>query len=216
MPTKEKLENEKMGINSVEKKEKKDNIENKDNNVNNASNVSNASNEANIKNNKNIVKTVIKAVSTITEVIIWIMILFVLVLLLFAGISNKKDIGGYRIYLIMSGSMEPTIHVKQAIITKQIDEPKVGDIIAFGENEVITVHRIINVYTEGDVKQYKTKGDNNNTEDSGLVQKEHIKGVVKYRLPVLGEVILFLQSHLIVLILAIGILIIIILIRRLI
>ena len=160
--------------------------------------------------------SVFKILNTTVQTIIWIMITILLILLILATTSKKTDIFGYRLYVIMSGSMEPTIHVKQAIITKEIDNPQVGDAIAFGEGDFITVHRIIKEYTEGDSKLYQTKGDNNNTEDKELVKQSQIKGKVKWILPGVGETILFLQNHLVFLIIAIGVLLIILLIRRLI
>ena len=158
----------------------------------------------------------LKVVRVTIETIIWSLIVILAVLLVMTTASRKTDIFGYRLYVILSGSMEPTIHVKQAIVTKQIDDPQVGDIIAFGKDDFITVHRVIKVYTEGDAKLYQTKGDNNNAEDNELVRKEYIKGKVQYILPGVGEAVLYLQKHIIVLILAIGVLIMIIIIRRLI
>lgn len=159
---------------------------------------------------------ILKAISIATKIVLWALIVITLTLLLITVASRKTDILGYRMYIIMSGSMEPTIHVKDAIITKQIDEPQNGDIIAFENGNMITVHRIIKVYTEGDNRLYQTKGDNNNADDPGLVQKTQVKGKVKYVLPFVGRAVLFLQSHFIVLILAIGIIVIIIIARRLI
>jgi len=159
---------------------------------------------------------ILKAISIATKTVLWALIVITLTLLLITVASRKTDILGYRMYIIMSGSMEPTIHVKDAIITKQIDEPQNGDIIAFENGNMITVHRIIKVYTEGDNRLYQTKGDNNNADDPGLVQKTQVKGKVKYVLPFVGRTVLFLQSHFIVLILAIGIIVIIIIARRLI
>lgn len=159
---------------------------------------------------------ILKAISLATKIILWSLIVITLSLLLITVASRKTDILGYRLYIIMSGSMEPTIHVKDAIITKQIDEPQNGDIIAFENGDMITVHRIIKVYTEGDNRLYQTKGDNNNADDPGLVQKTQVKGKVKVVLPFVGRTVLFLQSHFIVLILAIGIITIIIIARRLI
>lgn len=159
---------------------------------------------------------ILKAISIATKTVLWALIVITLTLLLITVASRKTDILGYRMYIIMSGSMEPTIHVKDAIITKQIDEPQNGDIIAFENGNMITVHRIIKVYTEGDNRLYQTKGDNNNADDPGLVQKTQVKGKVKYVVPFVGRTVLFLQSHFIVLILAIGIIVIIIIARRLI
>lgn len=158
----------------------------------------------------------LKTIKTILQALIWVIIAILLIIIILATTSKKTDIFGYRIYVILTGSMEPTIHVKQAIITQETDNPQVGDIIAFGEDDFIIVHRIVKEYTEGNNKQYQTKGDNNNTEDKGLVQQSQIKGKVKYILPGVGEAILFIQSHIYLLIIAIGVSVIVILVRRLI
>ena len=157
-----------------------------------------------------------KVLNTITETIIWVLISILVCLLVLSTVSKKTDVLGYRLYVIMSGSMEPTIMTKQAVITKEIDEPQVNDVIAFGKDDFITVHRVIKEYTEGGNKLYQTKGDNNNTEDKELVSKDIVKGKVVAVLPFVGETILFLQSHLILLVIAIGVIIMIIVVRRLI
>lgn len=167
------------------------------------------------QNKKEKVLTPFKIIGKAINIVIWVLIVLALAVLIFTVASHKTEVFGYRMYIIMSGSMEPQINIKDAIITKQEAEPKVGDIIAFENGSAITVHRITKVYTEGDNRLYQTKGDNNNAEDQGLVQKSQVKGTVKVILPVVGQTVYFLQSHFIVLILAIGIIIIFILVRRL-
>ena len=66
----------------------------------------------------------LKIISKITTAIIWIFLFIAMGILLLTVASQKTDIFGYRIYTIMSGSMEPTIHVKDAILTQKIEEPK--------------------------------------------------------------------------------------------
>ena len=172
--------------------------------------------ENEIKKQENAKKTIWKTASKIVQIIAWIIIFILLAILLLTVASKRTDIFGYRIYTIMSGSMEPTIHVKDAIITKQTDEVKEGDIIAFENGNIVTVHRVIKVYTEENTKLYKTKGDNNNTEDPGLVQKQQVKGKVILKLTILGNLILFIQTHFVIFVITVGIIIMIILIRRLI
>lgn len=157
----------------------------------------------------------LKIISTAFNIVVWTLIVITLAILLLTVASRKTDVFGYRLYLIMSGSMEPVIHVKDAIVTKEIDEPQVGDVIAFENGDMITVHRIIKVYTEGDNRLYQTKGDNNNSEDPGLVQKSQVKGKVVCTMTALGNIIYYIQTHFVVMIIAIGIVIMIILVRRL-
>lgn len=151
----------------------------------------------------------LKILGKIVSAILWIVVILALAVLIMTVTSKKTSIFGYRMYLIMSGSMEPTIHVRDAIITKEIDTPQTGDIIAFENGGIITVHRIIQEYTEGDNKLYQTKGDNNSGIDSGLVQKSQVKGKVICNMPLLGRIVLYLQSHVEILFLLIGVIIII-------
>lgn len=151
----------------------------------------------------------LKILGKIVSAILWIVVILALAVLIMTVTSKRTSIFGYRMYLIMSGSMEPTIHVRDAIITKEIDTPQTGDIIAFENGGIITVHRIIQEYTEGDNKLYQTKGDNNSGIDSGLVQKSQVKGKVICNMPLLGRTVLYLQSHVEILFLLIGVIIII-------
>ena len=95
-------------------------------------------------------------------------------------VYQKFDIFGFRLYQIMSGSMEPTIHVGDAVITKEVPELNEGDILAYENGQSITVHRVIKVYTEGDKRMYEAQGDNNNAPDQGLIMPEQVKGKVVF------------------------------------
>lgn len=207
-------------IKKEEKKEEKieEKIEetNENDSTNKAEKVKNTSEQIKQPENKS-KKNPLKIISKITSAIIWIVLFLAMGVLLLTVASQKTDVFGYRLYLIMSGSMEPTIHVKDAIITQKVEEPKNGDVIAFQNGSSITVHRIIEVYTEENKPVfYKTKGDANNSEDEGFVQKAQIQGKVVFRSSAIGNTILFLQSHFIVLIIAVGVLVMIIIVRRMI
>lgn len=181
--------------------------------------VKNVENKADSKENEENNKTkkrnpIISAISITFRTVVWVALITAMLVLIATVVSRKTDVFGYRIYLIMSGSMEPTIHVKDAVITKQENEPKQGDVIAFEDGNIITVHRIVKVYTEGEKRLYQTKGDANNMIDQGLVQKTQVKGKVVFNSSIIGNTVFFLQHNFIVLILAIGIILIIIIIRR--
>lgn len=165
------------------------------------------------KNQKN---SILKTLEIIGKTLGIAIIIFAVAILIRALVLKKYDVFGYRFYLIMSGSMEPTINVGDAVITKEISEPQVGDVIAFEVSNSTTVHRIIKTYTEENNKLYQTKGDNNNTEDKGLLNKQQIKGKVVLKLPKVGDAILFLQKYIvIILVFIVAITIIITLVRRL-
>lgn len=109
------------------------------------------------------------------------------------GISKQPLFGAY---VIISPSMVPTIKVYDAIIIKRAEpeELEVGDIITFLSNDArysgLTItHRIVGIEKSktGEV-YFRTKGDNNNTEDSSLVKGEDINGKVIFKIPKIGYI----------------------------
>jgi len=97
--------------------------------------------------------------------------------------------------IVMSGSMDPTIQVNDLVFTKEVkfDSLKVGDIIAFqslGAPTVVT-HRIYAIRDDGSLT---TKGDWNNTPDKDPVWPGQLVGLYFHRFPGVGEIALFLQQ----------------------
>lgn len=179
-------------------------------------NMDNANEEINNNSESTETKKSKNIFGIIGKIFLWLIVILCIAILTRVFIFKKYDVFGYRFYLIMSGSMEPTINVNDGVITKDTKDLKEGDIIAFSEGNITTVHRIIKVYTEDGNKMYRTKGDNNNVADNGLVKQNKVKGVVVCRIPKIGKAVRFLQKNIIILVFAIAILIIAILIRRLI
>ncbi len=104
---------------------------------------------------------------------------------------------GYKIVIIQSGSMEPVIKTGGMVLIKKSNTYNKGDIITFIKNRKETItHRI--VYSlknnRGEIT-YKTKGDNNNTEDLGLVPKQNVLGKVLLTIPYIGWGIQFLKTR---------------------
>lgn len=183
--------------------EKQDVKENKDDNVSQSNNTKKR-------------KGVFSIVGKVIEALIWIIIIFFLGILIVTTVSSKTEVFGYRMYVIMSGSMDPTIKINDMIITKKNNNVQVGDIIAFSEGNYVTVHRIIKVVSDDNEKVYETKGDANNAADKSPVKDSMINGTVKYVFHGVGKLILFLQSHLILLVLLNGVMIVLIIVRRMI
>lgn len=153
----------------------------------------------------------------IVKTFIWAMLIIVISIAIRALVFKKYDVLGYRAFIVMSGSMESTINTTDIVITKQQqDNFKIGDIIAFQDNSVVTVHRIVDISTNGEEVLYETKGDNNNTADQKKVKSSEIKGKVVYRISKMGKVILFIHSHILIFIFIIVLIIIGIIVRRLI
>lgn len=171
---------------------------------------------AETQNNKKSTSKFRKILDVISKAILFVLIAIMIVIIIRALAFKKTDIFGYKFYVIKSGSMEPTIQIQDAVITKETDDIKEGDIIAFNNSNSIVVHRVVGVDTQNDKTIYTTKGDNNNAIDEDNIGISNIEGRVVMTVPKIGKAIMFLRSHFIILIYIIAIIIIITLIRRLI
>ncbi len=137
------------------------------------------------------------AARTIINSITWFLILIVLVLaILLAGVRLL----GYGVYTVLSGSMEPDIHVGALVYVKevpisQMHTLKVGDDITFmaGEDTVVT-HRIVDIDFDDGVYRFFTKGTNNVTPDTTPVHQNNVIGKVNFTVPYLGYIANFIQN----------------------
>lgn len=97
-------------------------------------------------------------------------------------------------YVVLSGSMEPTIDTGSlCFINKHTDikNIKEKDIIAFKLNDgTLVTHRAVEITSSGIV----TKGDNNDVIDSNKVQKVNYFGKNMFWIPKLGYVVKAFQS----------------------
>lgn len=103
---------------------------------------------------------------------------------------------GYKPFIVLSGSMEPKILPGDLIITKNIDPEnvKVGDVITFRTDKTTAVsHRVTGILTEGGLT-FLTKGDANIGADAGAVLPESIEGKYILRIGGVGNLALFLQT----------------------
>lgn len=117
-----------------------------------------------------------------------VIVLAVVVIALAIKILNGQDasIFGFKMYHILTGSMEPTIRTGSDVVVKSVDPDtlEVGDIISFVSRDDaiygnINTHRIIGIETdESGNRVFVTKGDANNAIDTIKVRGEDIKGKV--------------------------------------
>ena len=97
-------------------------------------------------------------------------------------------------YVVLSGSMEPTIDTGSlCFINKHadIDSVKKDDIIAFKLRDgTLVTHRAVEITEDGIV----TKGDNNDDVDSNKVKKENFVGKNLFWIPKAGYLVKAFQS----------------------
>lgn len=104
---------------------------------------------------------------------------------------------GYKPMIVLSGSMETSIYTGDLVFVKEVDPNvlKSNDIIAFrNETNTVTTHRIIEVVTENGEKKFRTKGDNNDSEDNNLVETSQVEGIYAFKISKLGNFLMFLQQ----------------------
>ncbi len=149
------------------------------------------------KENKRMHK-ISKIISIILSFIL-IPIIFLNLILIIKSWMNPKEIPdffGYKSFVIVSGSMEPTIMTEDAILVKEVpqNEIKINDIISFSQGGTIVTHRVIGILEENGTKRYRTKGDNNNTEDREKISYEQIEGKFLFKMNQFGIIIKILKS----------------------
>ena len=110
------------------------------------------------------------------------------------GIFLALYLFGIVPYVILSGSMEPTIKTGSlCFINKKVDiqEIKKKDIIAFKfDDGTLVTHRVNKITEDGII----TKGDNNKKVDNGLVTASNYVGKNIFWIPKVGYAVMAFQS----------------------
>ena len=98
----------------------------------------------------------------------------------------------YKVYVLHTGSMTPTIPSKSAVI---VDEGHyhVGQVVTFTEDGETVTHRLISINAAGLIT---TKGDANATADPWHPPKSQIIGGVVTTMPEVGYWLVYLKSPL--------------------
>ena len=105
--------------------------------------------------------------------------------------------GNYRVLTVLSGSMEPAIHVGSIVAIRPAKDYKIGDVITFGEigqAKVPITHRINDIKIEGGQPVYITKGDANNAPDTDEAPYSSVDGKMLFSVPLLGYALSFLKK----------------------
>lgn len=139
-----------------------------------------------------------RTISVILYIILIPMIIFNFTLIIKSFLNPNKtpDFFGFKSFVIVSGSMEPTLKKQDAILVKEVpeEEIKVNDILSFTTKGTNVTHRVIAITEEDGNKKYTTKGDNNNTEDKEKITYQQIEGKYQFKISQFGIVIQILKS----------------------
>jgi signal peptidase len=105
--------------------------------------------------------------------------------------------GNYKVKIVQSGSMEPSIKTGSIVVIRPETSYAVGDVVTFGRDtkvDVPTTHRIIEMRTESGQYVFKTKGDANKDADVAEVRQPEIIGKVLLDVPYLGFLLDFAKK----------------------
>ena len=123
--------------------------------------------------------------------------ILIMILIVIAVLLVGPRVVGYQGYAVVSGSMEPNIHVGSIVYDKEavFDEIEEGNVITYTiSGDTLVTHRVISVNTEEET--VITKGDANDTEDANPVSKDQIVGTVVYCMPYLGYLAIYAHTKL--------------------
>lgn len=145
-------------------------------------------------------------VLTVIGVILCVILLPVLIMNItliaksYINTDEVPSLGGYCPLIVLTESMHPEIKAGDLIICQTIDadDVKKGDVIAFfdpaSNGSSVVTHRVLEVVEKNGKLSFRTRGDNNNTDDRLPVPAENLVGVYKSRIPGAGNVAMFMQS----------------------
>lgn len=134
-----------------------------------------------------------QTIKKVWGIVSWVLVCVVVLAAVFLMGSRLL---GYRVFNIVSGSMEPVYRVGDLIYVQEVDPNTIqpGDVITFVLNEdlVVATHRVVRI--DAEKQRFYTKGDANETEDGGSVHFKNLIGVPRFNIPGLGHVSDFIQK----------------------
>lgn len=110
--------------------------------------------------------------------------------------DQVPDFMGYKPFIVLSGSMEPSIMTGDMVLVKITDAENLqkGDVIAFKSGTAVVTHRIIDVKTENGEVRYVTQGDANDSPDQTTVKPSDVEGIYRTRIAGAGNIAMFMQT----------------------
>lgn len=150
-----------------------------------------------------------KKKNKIFTIIVWCVFGMIVLPLLIGSLSiaiqnntNKKtvpNIFGYMPMIITNGSMEPVIKVGDIIFSKACDVKSINDddIISYWDptnsNKIIT-HKVDSINEKDGKRYFTTYGVFTGSLDTSVVPEENVLGVYIFKIPVIGNLMLFAQT----------------------
>lgn len=134
-----------------------------------------------------------KVLKIIGQFILCLILIFFILLNIFS--MNNKSLFGFRIYRVISGSMQPALQIGDVIIVKKSNNYSERDIITYSNGLTTITHRIIAINND----EVITKGDANEVDDKPI-NKEQIVGKFFFRISNFSQFSIILSKNVIYLI----------------
>ena len=116
-----------------------------------------------------------KVLKTLGQVVLFVILIFFILLNILS--MNNKSLFGFRIYRVISGSMQPALQIGDVIIIKKANSYAEKDIITYDNGLTTITHRIKSI--NGD--EIITEGDANDAPDKPIT-KDRILGKYFFRI----------------------------------
>jgi len=116
-----------------------------------------------------------KVLKTLGQVVLFVILIFFILLNILS--MNNKSLFGFRIYRVISGSMQPALQIGDVIIIKKANNYAEKDIITYDNGLTTITHRIKSI--NGD--EIVTEGDANDAPDQPIT-KDRILGKYFFRI----------------------------------
>ncbi len=157
-------------------------------------------------------KVVWKAVSNIIFCVALVLACFVAVICATnAGDRGARDIAGFYVFNVLSGSMQREIPKGSLVLVKKTDPNliKLGQNITFFSNNgnKTTTHKVVGIlgnFDENGKRGFETKGVENISPDLDITHADNVLGVVILSIPLLGSILQFVKDHLLLILLWFG------------
>lgn len=144
-------------------------------------------------------KKIKKLHSLVVSILLFLILGIGAVMMMFPDASGS--IIGYRMYTILSDSMEPSIPVDSLVIVRSLqngEQPLQTDVITFEADRFGQPIILTHIYDKSElvdgVMYYRTHPFGEDTYDPYNVPYENIKGVYVYHIPHIGKFMLFIGS----------------------
>lgn len=139
--------------------------------------------------------------TSVRRVVHAIALLVVVVLVaIFVVQAFPQAAGADHSFVVLSGSMEPTISPGDVVIVSSVPASSIEakDIITYRRSTTAppVTHRVLEVVDTGDGLEFVTKGDANEDADPTRVSERNLLGSVSYVIPYVGYVVQFANTRL--------------------